>query len=182
MGCDFICGQCDSVIRITSRGQLKTFRGEQVSVSTCAPAGPQTRGTSQKQSHSTDEACAPTICKKVIIKGVAYTTLACFLGVGNPAPRLTSKVIACCSSSAVELSGGDFKTLVSKGFAQQGQGKELLPGAVSLSRKWVSSRCGSVRRRVGWAKLRRAPPNNNKCRGILWRLADLRRCLEPKAP
>ena len=80
-------------------------------------------------------------------------------------------------NKAVEMAGGDAKTLVAKGFFRKPPqlGKELLPGLVNSPGDWMDTECASVRHSRSSAaagnflQVRKA----SGCRGVLFRLQDL---------
>ena len=119
---------------------------------------------------------------------MAYTTLAWYLGDANPNRHQRQKVADKCMDKALEMNGGDSKTLQSQAFARSppGFGKEMLPGRVNLPHDWVESACGSKR----WSdakgksgaekvKLRRAATGGREsCRNVLRRVGDLAEVLD----
>ena len=116
--------------------------------------------------------------------GVAYTTLAWYLGVRHPNRHQRTNVSQKCMTRAVEMVGGDSKTLEALRFAKAppGLGRELLPGRSVLPRQWVESACASARSVTTHGKegsdsvkLRRCNEGarRGKRKGILWRLSDL---------
>ena len=72
------------------------------------------------------------VYSRVKVCGHEYTSLAWFLGRGNPFPRDCHRAAATCGRNALELQNGDAKTLLARGFARgrPAQGKELLPGGL----------------------------------------------------
>ena len=99
--------------------------------------------------------------------------------------RVRATVNDKCTRKAVELRGGDSKTLLARGFAMPAPalGKELLPGRMNLPRAWVDTVCCSVRSKAsGEAKamqLRKAGSDGGG-RSVLWCLKDLEAALGPR--
>ena len=197
----YVCRRCSHVIAVTARGQ--TPAGPTASAAPTAPAAP-----AAPAAPSAAPAVSPLIatieapvgpqtkrsrvsrassCLRVRVCGVAYTTWAWYLGDTNPNRHQRQKVTQGCMDKAVEIDGGDAKTLQSQALAEvpRGLGKELLRGRVSLPHDWVASVCSSSRLveckgRAGAQKvrLRKATAGNRtSCRGVLWRLEDLERAL-----
>ena len=79
-----------------------------------------------------------------------------------------------CAEKAVELSGGDSKSLVASGFAKAppGRGKELLPDRERLPAVWATTACMSIKSGE-YIEIRKAQTGASGCRGLLWRVADL---------
>ena len=187
------CKQCRDVIRVTARGQ--TPLGPTTAVSSAPSTAAAAQAVSSPSARASPEPPAKrrrvsraTSCLRVRVCGVAYTTLAWYLGDANPNRHQRQKVADKCMDKALEMNGGDSKTLQSQAFARSppGFGKEMLPGRVNLPHDWVESACGSKR----WSdakgksgaekvKLRRAATGGREsCRNVLWRVEDLAEVLD----
>ena len=86
---------------------------------------------------------------------------------------------------AVEMKGGDSKTLVAKGFARNPPqlGKELLPERVNLPGGWTDTECATVLHSRSKAPVKtflqvRRASEVSGWRGVLFRVADLQEALQ----
>ena len=113
------------------------------------------------------------VYSRVKVCGHEYTSLAWFLGRGNPFPRDCHRAAATCGRNALELQNGDAKTLLARGFARgrPAQGKELLLGRRSMPGAWVDTACLAVQ--GGGAVQPQWPGSVRGSRGVLWRVSDL---------
>jgi hypothetical protein len=179
--------KCGATLRITSRGQTPT---ETRSARAEPPTGEKRDAPSRAEEAEPKRrrVSLRSSCLRVRICGAAYTTLSRYLNDSNPNRHQRKKVLDKCMAKAVEVAGGDSKTLSSQGFAKQprGLGRELRPGRSNLPHDWVESACTSVRslRSHGksgskFVELRKAITGGEegKCKGILWRLEDLEKVL-----
>ena len=177
---------CGAVIKVTCRGHTPEVTRPTAAVGDKrgAPAESQPE---QKPEPKRPRASRSNTCLRVRLCGVAYTTLGWFLGDSNPNRHQIQKVKDKCMVKAVEMWGGDGKTLQAQLFAARPPkcGKELLPGRANLPHEWVSSACASVRAGKTHGKqgaesvsLRKATTGEgNACRGVLWPVQDLARVL-----
>ena len=189
----YTCKQCHNVIKVTARGQTPTGPTTAAPTS-AAPSAAAAQASSAVEAEAATERKAKrrrvsraSSCLRVRVCGVAYTTLAWYVGNTDPSPHQRKKVIDGCMEKALEMSGGDAKTLHSQAFARAPPGlwKEMLPGRINLPHDWVESACGSIRALKSKGKfgaekvkLRRAATRKrDSCRGVLWRLEDLERVL-----
>ena len=78
-----------------------------------------------------------------------------------------------CADKAVELKGGDAKSLAASRFARSPpyRAKELLPERERLPTVWTDTACQSVKK--GEPIQLRKLDRTSGCRNVLWRLSDL---------
>ena len=105
---------------------------------------------------------------RVKICGREYTTLAWYSGKYN-SERARNVVADKYGSHAVELKGGDHKTLVRCGYATTQRPPEILPGRTNLSSCWVDTACKAARPPRHPLQVRRGCSGRN----VLWRVEDL---------
>ena len=74
--------------------------------------------------------------KTVLVCGRKYTSVSWFSGRANPPPKLCNRIRDSCK--AVELRGGDLRSLIQHGYAALCP-KELLPGRTRLSASWSAT-------------------------------------------
>ena len=74
--------------------------------------------------------------KSVLVCGQKYAGVSWFTGRANPPPKFCARAKATCK--AIELTGGDLRSLVQHGYAGQ-RPKEILPGRERLSTSWVET-------------------------------------------
>ena len=76
--------------------------------------------------------------KTVLVCGEMYAGVSWFTGRANPPPRFCARVKATCL--AIEMRGGDLRSLVDHGYAREQQPRELLPQRERLSTKtWATT-------------------------------------------
>lgn len=191
--CWYPCKRCGEKMYLTSRGQTP---GADVVQSGLSVPGSIERET-EKVPHALGVAKRPAEqassgetadvkrrktqgmgCTHVRICGNAYTTLAWYTGASNPLKSACAAARLNCFEKAVELTGGDSKTLVAQAFASKppGRGRELLPDRERLPHDWVETECASVsssriaRKDDSFLQMRKA---RNGARCVLWRIHDL---------
>ena len=182
------CRQCHNVIKVTARGQTPAGTTTVASSADTVQASNASEATASAEPPAKRRRVSrASSCLRVRVCGVSYTTLAWYLGNACPNRHQRKNVADACMEKAVEMEGGDAKTLQAQAFAKAppGFGKEMLPGRVYLPHSWVESACASIRSshtkgKQGAEKveLRRAEAGGrDSCRNVLWRLEDLERVL-----
>ena len=91
--------------------------------------------TSRTSASSTRQAWVNE-CVIMLVCGQRYSAVSWHRGRANPPPKLCRRIQKCCK--AVELSGGDLRTLVGNGYAAE-RPKELLPQRERLSSQWIQT-------------------------------------------
>ena len=154
-GLEYKCPHCSNNLTISSRGQSVTaFPKAAANASAPLPsrmlaapvqeeiasgAGKRKRSASPHSSVQAPAANAPrltAVCntgKVVSVCNKTYTSLSWFLGQDNPSPSLCTRARTQCFHNALELEGGDLRTLIAHGFAAQPptKPKPLLPDRTS---------------------------------------------------
>ena len=115
---------------------------------------------------------APRLYPRVKALGQDYTTLTWYLK-KRPNDSQIARAIENCSSRALELSGGDSKTLMLREFVSKTEAAppELLPSRRNLSATWAATACMSAK--SGELLLARRASDITSCRQILWPCAAL---------
>ena len=115
---------------------------------------------------------APRLYPRVKALGQDYTTLTWYLK-KRPNDSQIARAIENCSSRALELSGGDSKTLMLRDFVSKTEAAppELLPSRRNLSATWAATACMSAK--SGELLLARRASDITSCRQILWPCAAL---------
>lgn len=186
------CSSCGSTMRVRSNGEMLAAQpprqGAVAAPGAAAPAAPAEAAAAavlaptatlrgHKRARGAPAAAPPEPRRRTYLRvkvcGHEYTSLAWFLGRGNPFPRDCRRAAAACGRNALELQSGDAKTLLAQGFAKArpAQGRELLPGRRNLPGSWVDTACLAVR--GGAAVQLRRPGSVRGSRGVLWRVSDL---------
>jgi predicted GIY-YIG superfamily endonuclease len=183
------CSSCGSTVRVRSNGEMLAVQPPRQGAAATPPAAATaaadaaaasvlaTASRGHKRARGAEAAAPPEqqrrAYSRVQVCGREYTSLAWFLGRGNPFPRDCHRAAATCGRNALELLNGDAKTLLARGFARgrPAQGKELLPGRRNLPGAWVDTACLAVR--GGGAVQLRRPGSVRGSRGVLWRVSDL---------
>ena len=181
------CKQCGAVLKVTCRGHTpgeSTAATPQEKRKADEAIAPQAAHALEHEARR-NRVCRSSVCLRVRVCGTAYTTLGWFLGDSCPNRHQRQKAMDKCMAKAVEMHGGDSKTLQAQMFtaAYPKWGKELLPGRTNLPHDWVDSACASVRAVKSRGKdgaasvqLRKATTGGvSQCRGLLWRVEDLAR-------
>ena len=193
-GIKYKCCHCEGANTITSRGQaLVAARGahgvapppprplpprpepaaraapkRQATPSRVAP-DPQAKRA--KHAHASDDTsrigCLVSVC------GKNYSTLSWYVGQSNPSPGVCKRVREECSANALELDGGDARTLWLQGFCGRPPKKALMPDRERLPSDFKETACTALRGGKPM-KLRKAGGELEKQnRQILWLEADL---------
>ena len=175
--CPYNCASCGAVLQITSRGQSvsQALELHRPSTDGSGRASPCHELVIPDSEVSPDEAKLKRFdC--VQISGKLYAFLGTIFSDANSHSHLCRRAISKCASNAVEMSKGDFKTLLSQGFAKPHprRGVDLLPAGAPLTSKWRNS-CSQSVKSTGHLKLRLKPVSLKKCRGILWQVDELSR-------
>ena len=192
-GLEYTCPQCNEGLVISSRGQSVVaakakapqapLPPKMLAPSSSAPAvsAPAKRAASPSPAATTAKvAKVSNSGNMVLVCGKSYTSLAWFLGQPNPSPSICSKARAQCQGNALELNGGDFRTLVAHGYAKERlPGKELLPGRERLPGQWCDTAIKTDKGSV--VRVRKAGEQLEKAnRQVLWLLSDLERVFGDK--
>ena len=218
-GARYNCDHCGAFVRITNQGKSATeppqvcvcppCRGQATKRARDTSDGGDGRAASatsarvrtssasgiQNPSSASVRARTPAAvqrapCFAVHICGEKYSTLKWFLG-RREYPNEAKKVLADTASCvhAVQIQGGDAKTLVSSGFARlpPQRPKELFPRDVPpghlqrLPTKFEPTACPTVKRgeknASGKVMCRKRPEKMDGYRGVLWRISDMVRVL-----
>ena len=132
-GAQYPCG-CGKTIRVTTAG---------LTPEETRPAPRQERPVLPEAPPAKRPRVTQNTCMRVRVCGHAYTTLSWYLNERHPSKKFREIVQEKCMDEAVELIGGDHKTLVSKGFARSSPapGKDLLPDRTNLPSKCVHTEC-----------------------------------------
>ena len=200
-GARYRCPHCTKELVISARGQ--SVKEPATSSTSAAPKAtasrppadpgrpPQTdaRQPSRKRpaacSFSSDQTPAAKIpraapaanaVKFVDVCGKQYTSLSWFLGQQNPSPSYCNRARRDCYQSALELDGGDLRTLASHGYAASlpSKPKPLLPSRTRLSSQWIET---PIQTEHDIAKVRRTGATLEKSnRQVLWLVTDLETC------
>ena len=191
-GVHYKCPQCSETLVISSRGQsIATTKKSSASLAPLPPQmlTPSASASATGASAATKRAASPTAKAApaakvarvrnsgniVSVCGKSYTSLAWFLGQANPSPSTCSKARVHCRQKALELRGGDFRTLVAHGYAKERlPGRELLPGRERLPGDWADTRIKTDKGAT--VQLRKAGEQLEKAnRQVLWLASDLER-------
>jgi len=188
--CWYPCKHCGEKLYLTSRGHTPDVMAAQAESSVQGDCLPSAKRPADAK---TDEATLPprklskmqgSACPRVDVCGQAYATLAWYTGRMNPLKSHVAAVEERCFGRAVELSGGDSKTLLAQSFAKTPphRGEELLLERERLPHDWVDTGCSSVRSARGvpickkYLQVRKARAGSSgACK--LWRLDDLEAAL-----
>ena len=181
--CELTCGRCAGPVYVSSLGAVRPVQPRPPALPVAAAAHATSRKRPQRATADVPAAtrqppgAAPPPYARVRVCGHAYTTLTWFNGGRQPGPKKRKTVCERCGANALELQGGDCKSLQAGGFATPA-GKELFPGATTLPTAWTATACTSVlsQERV---KARRAG-GRVAGRGCLWRVSELQAVLEPR--
>jgi predicted GIY-YIG superfamily endonuclease len=131
-------------------------------------------GLGQKRTLEQVAAEGPRAGSFVRLMGNEYTGLSWYLAQTNPSPAFVKKAKNVCSRNAVELQGGDLRTIALHGFVARPpeRGKELLPERARLGTEWVPTSIKTDRGVV--LKVRRPDGDLGKqVRQVLWLRSDL---------
>jgi len=176
--CNYRCPGCGAPVMVTSRGQSLPAPAAAASITCGGAARRSVGGTSvQRPGHSTNHGRShrdpPPPPKRVKVCGHDYSTLSWYLQNTNPGPRVCARVLESCAGRAVELKGGDSKSLAASRFARSPpyRAKELLPERERLPTVWTDTACQSVKK--GEPIQLRKLDRTSGCRNVLWRLSDL---------
>ena len=125
------CGHCGATLRITDHGLHETVAKRGAKRPRCD--SPPRQDSSARSSAGAVVPAAPAAprrqaFRRVLVCDHEYTSLQWFLG-RKPAPREVAAAVHSCKANALELRGGDTKTLEAAGFARAPpRHKELLVG------------------------------------------------------
>ena len=181
--CTYRCLGCSAAVRITSRGQsLPAPASAEAAVaasSSFSSSSSPSSSSSTSAGRSTGEPSnkRPRLTSsgflRVKVCGQDYSTIAWYLKNANPGPRACERVKESCAEKAVELKGGDSKSLAASGFAKSppGRAKELLPGRERLPSIWTATACKSIK--TDEALQLRKIVCATGCRNVLWSVSDL---------
>jgi predicted GIY-YIG superfamily endonuclease len=185
--CPYPCKKCGETLRLTSRGHTPSATRPAPS----EPVAVEKRAVEAQAAEAEPKrprVSRSSLCHRVRVCGVAYTTVAWYMGTASINSKYMDQVKQKCWGKAVQIIGGDSKTLQTQLFARAppGIGKELLPGRTNLPHEWVESACASVRSEQtrgkegsSFIQIRKASTGQaGTCRGILWRLEDLQAVLD----
>jgi hypothetical protein len=198
-GLQYNCPHCSNKLTISGRGQ-SVAASPQAAARSIAPLPPRTlteptKNESRKRSASphapaevpaskvTKTAAAAAACsvgKVVSVCDKAYTGLSWFLGQPNPSPSLCTRARTQCYHNALELSGGDLRTLLVHGFAAQPpkKPKPLLPDRARLSSEWLAT---PIKTEHATLNLRKTGQELTKAnRQVLWLVTDLEKAFAKK--
>ena len=109
-----------------------------------------------------------------LVCGELCTTLSWYCGTAPTGAQNRRLHDTCCyKTDAVQLMGGDDKTLVKREFAgvRTAEIMELLPDEDEVPTRAVASKCLAMRKGVGFVKVRRARSGN--AQNLLWRVVAL---------
>ena len=190
-GVKYTCPGCANQLLISSRGQsvvAGAVAGAGSAKAKAAPLPPKplapqpTKRAAASSSASEPAAKVARVGegsqmsgKVVHVCGKAYTSLSWFLGNPNPGPSLCEKARASCKTHALELDGGDARTLALQGFCAQPplKPKDLLPDRQRLPSEWSDTACKSIRANKA-VKLRKAQQSlDARLSKVLWLVSDL---------
>jgi hypothetical protein len=113
------------------------------------------------------------IGKQASICGKRYSSLSWFTGQANPNPSLCARMRRDCYMNAVEMSGGQVRSLEPHGFAclPPAVPKELVPDRQRLSSSWVPT---AITNEKAVVKVRKTGEALEKCNSqVLWLITDL---------
>ena len=197
--CFYECLQCKARHNVSSRGQstLQSCGSAASSSSTRERARPAPAAHALPEATFASAPAAPKrgasgtgvptlpVAKRVRVCGHSYTTLAWYLNAQFPGKTARETAQEKCLNKAVEMRGGDSKTLVAKDFARKPPqlGKELLPERANLPSSWTDTECASVLHSraknvpaQAFLQVRRATGASG-CRGVLFRVDDLQKAM-----
>ena len=193
-GIAYPCPNCGTEIVVSSRGQTRL--GTKASAKSSGghpiappPLAPESSGSKRKAQPACTAPAAkvakvgPTSSnhgKVVSVCGKQYCGLSWFLGQANPAPKVCARVRQECAAGALEMQGGDLRTLVGYGFAGRPSEelRPLMPNRTNLPATFQPTAITTDRCAV---KLRKAGDNVTCAnRQILWLAADLEKLLGTK--
>ena len=202
-GLRYKCPHCSGELVISARGQSVSSPATSSSAAAAAATAPQppstavtsasqplARGASRKRpapgsspparasalQKKTGDAAAPSGGKLVDVCGKKYTSLSWFLGRQNPSPSYCTKARQECYRGALELQGGDLRTLVAGGYARAppAKPKPLLPDRARLSSQWIDT---PITTEHDILKVRKTGATLQKSnRQVLWLVTDLQKC------
>eukprot|EP00973_Karenia_brevis_P031540 4350290-Karenia_brevis.AAC.1 len=109
------CQQCGTIVKVTCRGH--TPEVTRTAAAHEKRAAPAESAPKQEPEPKRPRVSRSNTCLRVKVCGVAYTTLGWFLGASNPNRHQLKKAKDKCMVKAVEISGGDSKTLQAQQFA-----------------------------------------------------------------
>ena len=194
-GITYPCPQCSAQIVISSRGQTQPVTKPSAKSSGGHSAAPPPLTTesagSKRQARPASTAPAAKVPKVgaspsshhgmvVQVCGKLYCGLSWFLGQSNPPPKVCLRVREECAEGALEMQGGDLRTLVSYGFA--GQPSEelppLMPGRERLPAAFQPTAITTDRCIVKLRKARQSITCAN--RQVLWPVSSLEKLLANK--
>ena len=115
--------------------------------------------------------------KTLLVGGHKHTAVSWFCGQANPPPKLCKRFREKCK--AVELRGGDLRTLAQHGYAAL-RPKEILPGTKRLSTSWVTTEIRGDKKSI--LEVRAAgKPLRVSLRQCLFRLSDCEKAAKAKS-
>ena len=194
-GVPYKCPSCSTKLIITSRGQSVIVKGRAAvkAAATAAALAPPVMQppTQQTAEHAGHKRAAPSgtlspatkgsrkassnTGKQASTCGKRYCSLSWFTGQANPNPSLCARMRRDCYMNAVEMSGGQVRSLEPHGLAclPPAVPKELVP-----DRRRLSSSCVPIAITIEKAvvKVRKTRKALEKCNSqVLWLITDLER-------
>ena len=192
-GVTYHCPSCSSKLVITSRGQSAIVKGSaavKAAARTASLAPPvmqppsrHTAALASQKRKATSAVISPvtkasrTVSgnagKQACICGKRYSSISWFVGQANPSPSLCSRIRRDCYKNAVEMDGGQTRTLEMHGFAAlpPAAPRELVPDRQRLSCAWVPTAITTDKAVV---KVRKTGEAVEKCNSqVMWLISDL---------
>lgn len=188
------CPQCKKRPRDADSTEVPPAKASRIASSSAQPSL-SVASSSASPSVSAPAALSPSAparprgnrCCKLLVDGVRYTSLAWFLGKSATFPQERKAVLDDSRSCkfALEISGGDTKTLVTQGFAKAPplHAREIMSGDEKVTvGDWFDTTCRVVKRKRGSNAVLQVSRCLvvNECRGKLFRVEDLDRVFRDK--